>query len=49
MRILGYSERGIINALFYEIQKSENAENLFEGIAQRSRRLNANPFAFKHN
>lgn len=30
MRILGYSERGIINALLYEIQTSPDAEPLLE-------------------
>jgi hypothetical protein len=30
MQILGYSERGIINALFYDIQKSKDAETLLE-------------------
>lgn len=36
MKILGYSERGIINALLYEIQNSEDAESLLEMLLLRA-------------
>lgn len=32
MDILGYSERGIINSLFYEIKYSQNSINLLKGL-----------------
>lgn len=32
MKLTAYSERGIVNALFYEIYHSTNADNLLEGL-----------------
>lgn len=37
MRILGYSERGIVNSLFYEIKYSSTPEELLEGLLSRAR------------
>jgi len=37
MKIIGYSERGIINALFYEIKYSAAAESLLENLLSRVR------------
>jgi len=37
MKIIGYSERGIVNALFYEINYSAAAERLLELLLSRAR------------